>query len=81
MAIDAQVSDLACVIISQTGSKKYNKDMDQSDKVRMVFRCDIQKFTVSDQICFNEHWSCYQLHVIYQWILFISANINNAHSK
>lgn len=30
--------------------------MDQSDKVRMVvFRYDIQRFTVSDQICFNEH--------------------------
>lgn len=46
--------------------------MYQSDKVRMVvFGYDIEKFTVSDQhdqICFNEHWSCYQLHIIYIYI-------------
>lgn len=59
MAIDAQVSNFAHVIISQTESINNNKDMYQSDKVRMkVFGYDIQKFTVSDQhdqICFNEH--------------------------
>lgn len=71
MAIDAQVRDLVYVINSQTESIKSQQGHGSEwyFKVRMVvFGYDNQKFIVSDQICFNEHLSCYQLHVIYQWI-------------